>query len=137
MAEMLFRAHVSSSGVHVHSAGIAALVGEPVSEEVLHLMSNNHATSSHRARQITLRMVQKADLILVMQREQQSDINRITPAARGRVHLLGKWQGIEIPDPHRKSSEYFEQVFQLISESVEEWSKRIWTTGTTGETTYE
>jgi len=59
MAEMLFRAHVSSSGVHVHSAGIAALVGEPVSEEVLHLMSNNHATSSHRARQITLRMVQK------------------------------------------------------------------------------
>lgn len=124
MAEALFRRHIAS--IHIHSAGIAALVGQPVSPEVKALMDrDNIKTVHHQARQLTQQMVQEADLILVMQSGQQSYIHAMQPTARGKVHLLGKWQGIEIPDPYQKSEEYFEHIFQLINESVEQWSNKL------------
>ena len=82
-------------------------------------------TAHHQARQLTQQMVREADLILVMESEQQAYIHNLLPTARGKVHLLGKWQEIEIPDPYKKSDEYVEYVYKLINTSVEQWSGKL------------
>jgi protein-tyrosine phosphatase len=71
-------------------------------------------------------MVLASDLILVMERGHQQQIYSLAPAARGRVQMLGKWLDREIPDPYKKSPEYFEHVLGLIEQDVKAWSKKLW-----------
>ncbi|RLL50642.1 low molecular weight phosphotyrosine protein phosphatase [Mariprofundus sp. EBB-1] len=127
MAEALLKQHLASAHVHINSAGIAALVGQAVYPEIQGIMDRDGiATGQHQARQLTAQMVRQADLILVMQSSQQSYIHNMESTARGKVHLLGKWQEIEIPDPYQKSEEYVEYVYKLINTSVKDWSSRLW-----------
>ncbi len=79
----------------------------------------------HKARQLTTTMIHQADLILAMEQSHISHILSGVPVARGKVHAIGKWTGRDIPDPYRKSEEYFRQVLQLIEEDIDAWLKRI------------
>jgi len=45
---------------------------------------------------------------------------------RGRAHKFGRWQNnMDIADPYRKPQAAFEQAFQDIRISTENWIKRI------------
>ena len=128
MAEALLRAHApEGSDVAITSAGIAALVEEPADSNAVRLMQDRDLDiTAHRARQLTAEMVLASDLILVMEGGHQQQIYSLAPAARGRVQMLGKWLDREIPDPYKKSPEYFEHVLGLIEQDVKAWSKKLW-----------
>jgi protein-tyrosine phosphatase len=126
MGEFLLKQRAEAS-VTVASAGLGALVGhgaDPLAIEVM----NEHGIdmNSHRARQLTADIVKQNELILVMEKWQQEEVERLYPFAKGRVHLLGKWGGVEIADPYKKPKENFIEAYNRIERACEEWGKKLW-----------
>ncbi len=127
MAEALLqRALRGMSDISVESAGLGALVGYPASEFSVELMNEQGIDiSAHRARQIDMEMINAADLILVMEARHKKGVGEIDPTARGKVHRLGEWQDIDIPDPYRKPKKAFEETLTLIEQGVNDWAEKI------------
>lgn len=129
-AEHLLRQAVQDCNIVVGSAGLAALVDQPIEQHALATLSQHgQQPASHRARQLTPKILQDADLVLVMERNHLRDINQQSPQSRGKTFLLGKWQhDREIPDPYRQGEAAFEHAYALIDEAVATWSRYLRTT---------
>jgi protein-tyrosine phosphatase len=124
MAEGMLRAALP--GRQVFSAGLGALVGEAAAPSAIELLAERGVDiSGHRARQLADGDIRGADLILVMETFQAEDLVRQAPYARGKVHLLGRWGGFEVPDPYRQPREAFERALALIDRGVGEWVERL------------
>lgn len=124
-AEKILQAN--SPDLNISSAGINALVDKPIDDNAQkELIDHGYSSNGHSARQLDERLVQEADLILVMENFQQQRLMRDYPAASGKVMLLGKWlNNLEINDPYRKSSEAFALVFDQIESACKMWSDRL------------
>lgn len=110
--------------VRVASAGLAAVEGVPAHPEVKRLMDAlSLDLSSHRSRQVTPAMALDADLVLVMDRGQESWMGALVPAARGRIFLLGHWVSPvqEIPDPFLRGGSAFAETLTSITQCVAGW----------------
>ncbi len=122
-AEALLAHKLEGKGLTISSAGIGALVGNPM-DKTAHEVLNDHGVehASHRARQVDSEMLHRADLILVMEQSHVQHIRQIAPEVHGKTFLLGKWlDDTEIPDPYRQSKPAFEHVHSLLIQSVESW----------------
>ncbi len=114
-------------GKTVFSAGTMAMVGhgaDPLSIAV----SADHTLdiSTHRAQQLTLPMLQAADLVLTLDGSHSDWINRRYPQFHGKVHKLGKWQqDADVPDPYQRPRALFEAVYQQMESQVQDWIKRV------------
>ena len=129
MAEALLASRLAGLGLRsrVESAGLAALVGHPADATAQALMRERGLDlSGHRARQLEPAHVSAADLVLVMDSAQQRAVEAMLPAARGRVHLLGRWGGFDIPDPYRQDRAAFERSLALIERGVGALEKAFW-----------
>lgn len=126
-AEALLKHKLGNTNKIIHSAGLGALAGkdiEPTAREVL--LEHSIEPAQHIARQLTSSMLTEADLILVMEKGHANQISNIAPEARGKSFLLGKWNNdIEIPDPFRKPKQAFEEAYDLIEQSLNEWIKHL------------
>ncbi|WFM70012.1 low molecular weight protein-tyrosine-phosphatase [Halomonas sp. CKK8] len=114
----------------IETAGLNAMEGHGVEPRARALAeAEGLDVSEHTARQVTLDILQSADLVLVMSDGQRHAVGQMDPAALGKTMLLGRWleggQGREIPDPYRKSREAFEQVHALLKEATGEWARRL------------
>lgn len=129
MAEVLLRQsfhQAGNSATAIASAGIAAIVGYSATEIAQQLMASRGLDiSGHRATQLVPDMLLQADLVLVMEKEQQQVVERMQPAARGRVFRLGEWSQIDIPDPYRQSIEVYREVLDMIDKGISDWMERI------------
>ncbi len=129
MAEMLLKERVklNRAPVKITSAGLFALCGHPADPKVQEiLLEEGIDCSSHRAIQLTQKMLLNADLVLVMEQQQCKKIKCDLPSVCGKVHLLGKWGNFEIPDPYRQTKEVFKNTFSLIQEAIDDWRQRLW-----------
>lgn len=125
MGEAVLRRRVP--GLDVASAGISALVGRPADPMAVALMEEQGIDiSKHRARQLTAGLVAAADLVLVMELRHVADVEAIATAARGRIHLLGRFGGFEAPDPYRLPRQAFEESLALIERGLTDYTKRFW-----------
>jgi protein-tyrosine phosphatase len=126
-AEVLLRDRLKDRGIHVESAGLAAVVGapvDPVAESVL--VDNGLSAIEHTARQLSREMVSAAAMVVAMDKRHISAIQALSPEARGKTFLLGRWQGqLAIPDPYGRDRATFERVFGLIRDAVDSWAKRL------------
>lgn len=114
----------------VHSAGLGALVGQPVDARARQLAeADGLDVDAHEARQLDTGMLAEADLVLVMTDNQRQALAKRWPEARGKTLLLGKWlsqqQETDIPDPYRKSQDVFEHVHRLLHEATRLWADRL------------
>jgi protein-tyrosine phosphatase len=127
MAEALLRRELrGQDGFTVESAGLGALVGHPASEHSVELMAEiGEDITGHRAKQIHPDMVRAADLVLVMETGHKRAIDDADPTARGKVHRLGEWQGIDIDDPYRQPKEAFSDALEDITIGVTSWVEKI------------
>jgi len=125
--EHLLRQNLIGSDIAVSSAGLTALVGQPIEPNALAtLHRHGQQPERHRARQLTPQLLQSADLVLVMEQRQRLDVIRLHPMSRGKTFLLGKWQHErEIPDPYRRETASFEHAYSLIEEAMQAWSQRL------------
>ena len=127
MAEALLRnALRGQEEILVESAGLGALVGEPASEYAVVLMKERGIDiSSHRARQLQPELVNKADLILVMESGHKKAIETADVTVRGKVFRLGETSDRDIVDPYRRSRAVFEDVLEDIDEGIADWVKQL------------
>jgi protein-tyrosine phosphatase len=108
------------------SAGLEALVGHPADPMACELMDERGISlAAHRARQISLDMCQRADLILVMDREQRRWVEEQYLFAIGKVFRIGEFSDRDVPDPYRAGRDVFRQSLSLIEDGAQEWAKRI------------
>jgi len=109
------------------SAGLAALDGHGADPIACELMAERGLDlSAYRAHQITLPLIQEAELILVMEAGQQQAIEKMSPSVRGKVFGIGKWGEFDIPDPYRQPRTAFEEALTLIEQGLAQWQQKIW-----------
>lgn len=125
MAEALLKAYCMERGlrVSIDSAGIGALVDHPADDAVVALMQQkNIDMSGHRAKQVNAALIADYELILVMEQGHIQALVQMQPQARGRVHLLGKWnEQEEISDPYQKSQAHFVAALSAIERNIILW----------------
>lgn len=129
MAEGLARHQLAEvrPEVRIHSAGLRALVNASPAAEALVLMHKQGMDiSRHRARQLTADLIAEAELILVMEEWQISEVMRFGPFAKGKVFLLGQWSELEVDDPFRQGESVFEETFSTIREAWDGWYDKLW-----------
>jgi len=128
MAEALLRARFAARGRGaVSSAGLAALVGRPAEPLAVALLAERGLDlSAHRARQLTPELVAEADLVVVMEAEQQAVIEGLSRAARGRVHRLGRFGGFDVDDPFHRPRKAFERALLQIERGLDDFDRAFW-----------
>jgi len=110
----------------IWSAGLGALVGsaaDPMSVELAEI--NRYDLTKHRAQQVAAWMCQQAELILVMEQEHKSELEKRYPMVRGKTFCLGSIGGFEIADPYRQGREAFDTAYAAIAKGVGDWTTRI------------
>ena len=125
MGERLLRQQLP--GRQVTSAGIFGLEGCPA-DAAAQAVAWRHGISleGHVARKVTRSLLQKSDLILVMEPKHLRFIATMAPETRGKSLLFGQWlETKDIPDPYHKSREAFEYVFNQLGKASQEWARRL------------
>ena len=126
-AEWLLRHRLKRDGLTIESAGLAALVGNPIdpmAESVL--AEHGISAATHVARQVSPELINASDIVLVMDRRQMSAVHAQVPHARGKTFLLGRWQkDAAVPDPYGKPRAAFEHAFTMIDTAVDSWLSRF------------
>lgn len=133
MAAELFRALLKQRRKdwrewRVESAGTWAMPGQPVVSEVQTVMARfGLDVSSHRSREVNGDILEQADLILVMEKNQREALRVEYPELATRVYLLTEMTGqtYDVPDPIGGSLADFEQASALIRRLLEEGWDRI------------
>jgi protein-tyrosine-phosphatase len=132
MAETLLRRMIEERGlgdsIHVHSAGIApyARDGALVSLDTrfalrdhgLELADERTSTDLRR----NLHLLEDADLVLAMTREQRAIVERMPQAAGKPVHTLREYAGEEdgdIADPATRDESFFRSTCAVIKQALE------------------
>ena len=110
--------------VEILSAGTSAREGEPAAAFATRIAALAGADlAAHRARRVTRELLQRADLVLTMEREQLSAVLQ-AGAAAGNSHVLSEWPApgepeLEISDPYGGSIEAYEECWRRIRHHVE------------------
>ncbi|MCQ4252315.1 low molecular weight protein-tyrosine-phosphatase [Stutzerimonas stutzeri] len=122
-AEAMLTHRLRGQDLTISSAGIGALVGNPMDKTAHEVLQDNGLElPTHCARQVDSHMLHQADLILAMEHSHIQHIRQTAPEVHGKTFLIGKWQDeLEIPDPYRQSKPAFEHVHNLLTKSVESW----------------
>ena len=126
MAAALFQRRKPASCGMIRSAGINGIDGLPahrLAQEMMYMRGID--ISDHRARTVTPNLLKTFDLILTMETNHQEWIKTRMPALNGRVHLLGHWRGMEIPDPSSGSRHEFERAAEDIEQCVGDWTRHF------------
>jgi protein-tyrosine phosphatase len=113
-------------GRQVASAGTGALSGYPADPLARALMQDKGISiDAHRARQLNLTLCQRADLILVMDRDQRMLVQQRYPFTSGKVFRMAEHSGQDVPDPYRQDRSAFEAALALIEQGARQWAQRI------------
>lgn len=110
----------------IESAGISGLSGHPADDKAQLCMQHLGINiSGHIAKKLNAEHLKKADLILVMSKNQQAHIEQTWPFAKGKVFRLGHWQNKNVPDPYQHDQAFFDETCQLIQQCVTDWKNYI------------
>ena len=127
LAEYLFRSRLEGVSAKVSSAGIQALVNQPA-DALAQEIAQTHGLdlSPHLGRQVEKSVLEEHELILVMEDHHRDYIRSRFPQVSGKVFLLGKWEEeMQVPDPYKKSPDFFKEVYSQIDRSVAHWVNRM------------
>lgn len=129
IAEAIFNALAKDLGLDAAagSAGVAALVGEPMDPDAAAALEEVgiHAPGRHRARQVSRKMLEEADLVLVMSPRHLTALERLFDGRLpSKVHLLtgyatGGACTAGIPDPHGLTMTAYRASVRRLLEHVE------------------
>lgn len=134
LAEALLRHemdHLGRREVSVSSAGLRAFPGSPPDPKMVQYLETLGITApAHEARQVSPEDVDRADLIVVMEREHAQEIARQWPGVGTKVELLGKsLPGVpmedDIVDPFGRSPYHYRLAQSQITLAVKSLSQRL------------
>ena len=140
MAEELLRAALKGDPKYrVLSAGIGALDGQPVTEESVVAMAElGHDIAAHASQSLRVPLIESADFIFTMTRQQQDAIQTLFPMAAEKTFLLREFEdaeivGKDVADPIGQSLEVYRRTRDQISRALPSIIEFIKQTSTTPE----
>lgn len=137
MAEAILRKRLNELGkkdIDVHSAGVKALNGLPLSDKAVEVMKEEGVdVSPFRAKHITADMIKKSDLILAMEPAHKDEILALVPEAESRTYLLKEYgnrhtlnsKSSVIDDPIGKSVEEYRIIRDEIKKEIERFAGEL------------
>jgi protein-tyrosine phosphatase len=131
LGEACFRALAVQAGrqLTISSAGLETTPGKPA-----HLKAKAVAfeyglsLEKHTTTQVHADLLDKSDLIVVMEVAQKDRIHRLYPRTMGKVVLLGRFDSagpLEIADPYSGTSDDFRSCYQQVSRCCENLAARL------------
>ncbi len=112
--------------LNIESAGLSAMVNHPADDKAIACMDDlSIDIRPHTARQINAELIKKADLILVMSKNQSQHIEQKWPFAKGKVFRLGHWQGQNVPDPYKHDQAFFGETCKNIQAYAKDWQSHL------------
>ncbi len=123
LAEYRFKELLKDKEILISSVGLNALVDQPADQSAVMIAEENGLDLiSHKGKALTESIVQKNELILVMETHHKKVICDLYPFSTGKVFLLGKWlDEPEIIDPYKRSLELFRAIYEKIDQSCRQW----------------
>ncbi len=139
LAEGIFQHLVEEAGLtdrfEIDSAGTGAWhVGERPDARAAMVASQHGVELPSRARQITDEDLKRFDYVVVMDRENLRNVQRMADAlgeeATAEIHLLRDFdpegsEGDEVPDPYYGGASGFENVYQMVHRSCRDLLDRL------------
>ena len=132
MAAALFRSHLeckgSPGGWRVESAGIWAEEGWPATEDARKaLQERGIDLSSHRSQAATAEVLDRADLVLVMETDHLRTLQAKFPRRADRIHLLTEMVGTfdDIEDPVGRGLERYRSLADELNALFDRGLPRI------------
>jgi protein-tyrosine-phosphatase len=134
MAEMVLNNEVdlhNLDNIFISSAGLFANPGSPPDPKMVeHLLEMGISIKDHESSQITKEDADWADLILVMEADHATMIERLWPEVKGKVELLGRFisqgQNVDdIVDPFGRSSYHYRLAQSQITLAIRSFVKRV------------
>jgi len=131
LAEALLRNELKAlkvEDVSVSSAGLYAFPGSPPDPQMTAYVSSMGVSfESHEARQMSKQDLDWADLILVMERRHEADLEKLWPEAKPKMQLLGHyvaggWED-DILDPFGNSPYHYRLAQSQITLAVKSLAK--------------
>ena len=123
LAHILAEKLYLDSQVRMASAGFHLVAGRQIDPNMLHIAAQHGIDlSSHRSKTITPELLQEADVIFVMVREQYFYMKQEYPESLAKVFLLGSLNeqiNLDIDDPYEKPLAVYEKCFKDIKKAVE------------------
>ena len=131
MAEVVFRHLVEEAGlageVEIASAGTGGWhAGDGADKRALRaLRARGYDGSAHRARQFARDWFDRYDLVVALDRDNESALRRLAagvPGADEKVRLLRSYGGepvgdLDVPDPYYGGAEGFDHVLDLVEQA--------------------
>ena len=115
--------------IQVSSAGVMAMAGSSASEATREVLAGEGIdVSAHRSQRVTQALVDRTDIILVMEDVHEDKILQLAPETKNRLFLLKEFAKIKdsnlnITDPAGSSLEFYQDTFLIIKDAVERISK--------------
>jgi protein-tyrosine phosphatase len=131
LAEVYFQSLVDKDGrrMTVRSAGLETTPGKPAHVKAKGVaLEHRLSLEAHATTQVHTELIEKSDLIVVMEIVQKDRIQRLYPKADGKVVLLGRFDSVgslEIADPYSGTSEDFQSCFQQMSRCCDVLAARL------------
>ncbi len=143
MAAGLIRDRLQREGlsgwIHVSSAGVFALEGEPASADGVAVLAERGVDiSAHRARQLDDQILGQADLVLVMEEGHRQATFARAPQHLHKVMLFSELAGehADVADPYRQGRAAYERTLALLDSILDAgWEallRRLGNKGVTG-----
>jgi len=135
MAEGLLRKLVRDQGYHgeivVESAGTFPVEGASASIDAIENAAEEGVDiRGHVARPLTGKMVERTDLILVMEDEHLGRLAAAFPTVEGRAHLVTTYgdpngDPLGVPDPIGQGREIYRKAYRLIESGLQSAMPKI------------
>ena len=129
MAEGILKdrlARNKGGGIHVSSAGTWGLEGEDAASHAISVCRDRGIDiSQHKARRLTEEMIQRVDLVVVMEFDHFHAVLEMCPDADKKTRMLtqfgdGKRHFYEpVPDPYGRSKRQYVKCFEQIEKHME------------------
>lgn len=124
MAEAIFMAKAAGSGIEIDSAGTGEWhIGHPADPRTRAECERRGTPATTKARQLRAEDFDAFDLILVMDRANQRDVNGWKNAKPEKVRLMLDFHPDpptpEVPDPYYGGPEGFVQIYDLLEPACE------------------
>jgi len=134
LAKMLAQSEIELlklKNISISSAGLFVYPGHPPDPKMVDYLSKiGITTKKHEPRQMTKEDADRANLILVMEKEHASTIGRLWPEAEEKVELLGEYisedqVGDDIVDPYGRSPYHYRLAQSQITLAVKSLTKKL------------
>ncbi|SMD36411.1 protein-tyrosine phosphatase [Reichenbachiella faecimaris] len=131
LGEAIFNHKADSLAMIADSAGTAAYhVGEKPDHRSIEVARKHGVPIKHKARKFIAEDFNRFDYVLAMDEHNFEDMKALTAGSTEHLFLLRAFDpksngDLNVPDPYYGGPEGFENVFQMVSRSVDELIKYI------------